>query len=52
MTARSGGQPEGKLTGVPVNVKDLVYVTGVRTFGGAPGKRIWCEVDGVASIVI
>ena len=27
--AWSFGQPEGKLTGVPVSIKDLVYVAGV-----------------------
>ena len=37
--AWSAGRPEGKLTGVPVSIKDLVYVAGVRALGGAPANR-------------
>ncbi len=37
--AWSAGQPEGKLTGVPVSIKDLVYVAGVRALGGAPANK-------------
>jgi aspartyl-tRNA(Asn)/glutamyl-tRNA(Gln) amidotransferase subunit A len=37
--AWSSGQPDGKLAGVPVSIKDLVYVAGVRALGGAPANR-------------
>ncbi len=33
------GQARGALLGVPVTVKDLVYVAGVPARGGAPGNR-------------
>ena len=34
--AWAAGRPPGKLTGVPVSIKDLVYVAGVPALGGAP----------------
>jgi aspartyl-tRNA(Asn)/glutamyl-tRNA(Gln) amidotransferase subunit A len=37
--AWSAGSPVGKLAGVPVSIKDLVYVAGVRALGGAPTNR-------------
>ncbi len=37
--AWSAGRPPGKLTGVPVSIKDLVYVAGVRALGGAPANK-------------
>jgi len=37
--AWSAGRPAGRLAGVPVSIKDLVYVAGVRAFGGAPANR-------------
>jgi aspartyl-tRNA(Asn)/glutamyl-tRNA(Gln) amidotransferase subunit A len=37
--AWAAGSPEGKLTGVPVSIKDLVYVAGVPALGGAPANR-------------
>ena len=37
--AWSSGQPQGKLTGVPVSIKDLVYVAGLPALGGAPANR-------------
>jgi len=37
--AWSSGQPQGKLTGVPVSIKDLVYVAGVPALGGAPANK-------------
>ena len=37
--AWSSGRPEGKLAGVPVSIKDLVYVAGVRALGGAPANK-------------
>jgi aspartyl-tRNA(Asn)/glutamyl-tRNA(Gln) amidotransferase subunit A len=37
--AWSKGRPAGRLTGVPVSIKDLVYVAGVRALGGAPANR-------------
>ncbi len=37
--AWSAGRPEGKLAGVPVSIKDLIYVAGVRALGGAPANN-------------
>ena len=37
--AWSSGQPQGKLTGVPVSIKDLVYVAGLPALGGAPANK-------------
>jgi aspartyl-tRNA(Asn)/glutamyl-tRNA(Gln) amidotransferase subunit A len=37
--AWSSGRPEGKLMGVPVSIKDLVYVAGVPALGGAPANK-------------
>jgi aspartyl-tRNA(Asn)/glutamyl-tRNA(Gln) amidotransferase subunit A len=37
--AWSAGRPAGKLAGVPVSIKDLVYVAGVRALGGAPANK-------------
>ena len=37
--AWSSGSPVGKLAGVPVSIKDLVYVAGVRALGGAPANK-------------
>jgi aspartyl-tRNA(Asn)/glutamyl-tRNA(Gln) amidotransferase subunit A len=37
--AWSSGSPVGNLAGVPVSIKDLVYVAGVRALGGAPANR-------------
>ncbi len=37
--AWSSGQPRGKLTGVPVSIKDLVYVAGLPALGGAPTNK-------------
>ena len=37
--AWAAGSPEGKLTGVPVSIKDLVYVAGVPARGGAPANK-------------
>jgi aspartyl-tRNA(Asn)/glutamyl-tRNA(Gln) amidotransferase subunit A len=37
--AWSTGRPEGRLAGVPVSIKDLVYVAGVRALGGAPANK-------------
>ena len=37
--AWAAGHPEGKLTGVPVSIKDLVYVAGVPALGGAPANK-------------
>ena len=37
-------EPQGKLTGVPVSIKDLVYVAGTPALGGAPANRISCRV--------
>jgi len=37
--AWSAGRPKGKLAGVPVSIKDLVYVAGVRALGGAPANK-------------
>ena len=37
--AWSAGRPKGKLAGVPVSIKDLVYVAGVRALGGAPANE-------------
>jgi aspartyl-tRNA(Asn)/glutamyl-tRNA(Gln) amidotransferase subunit A len=37
--AWSKGRPAGRLAGVPVSIKDLVYVAGVRALGGAPANR-------------
>ncbi|MEO8040532.1 MAG: amidase family protein [Betaproteobacteria bacterium] len=34
---RSGTPPSGALAGVPVTVKDLIFVAGVPAHGGAPG---------------
>ncbi|WP_311966780.1 amidase [Bradyrhizobium australiense] len=33
------GQPQGRLAGVPVTIKDLVFVAGVPALGGAPSNR-------------
>jgi aspartyl-tRNA(Asn)/glutamyl-tRNA(Gln) amidotransferase subunit A len=37
--AWASGQPLSRLTGVPVSVKDLVYVANVRALGGAPTNQ-------------
>jgi aspartyl-tRNA(Asn)/glutamyl-tRNA(Gln) amidotransferase subunit A len=37
--AWSSRSPVGKLSGVPVSIKDLVYVAGVRALGGAPANK-------------
>jgi aspartyl-tRNA(Asn)/glutamyl-tRNA(Gln) amidotransferase subunit A len=37
--AWSSGSTVGKLAGVPVSIKDLVYVAGVRALGGAPANK-------------
>jgi aspartyl-tRNA(Asn)/glutamyl-tRNA(Gln) amidotransferase subunit A len=37
--AWSSGQPQGKLTGVPVSIKDLVYVAWLPALGGAPANK-------------
>jgi aspartyl-tRNA(Asn)/glutamyl-tRNA(Gln) amidotransferase subunit A len=37
--AWSSGRPEGKLMGVPVSIKDLVYVAGIPALGGAPANK-------------
>jgi aspartyl-tRNA(Asn)/glutamyl-tRNA(Gln) amidotransferase subunit A len=41
-----GGTPQGALTGVPVTVKDLIFVAGVPARGGAPAfEQFVPEVD-------
>ena len=37
--AWASGRPQGRLAGVPVTVKDLVYVAGVPALGGAPANK-------------
>jgi aspartyl-tRNA(Asn)/glutamyl-tRNA(Gln) amidotransferase subunit A len=37
--AWASGRQQGRLAGVPVTVKDLVYVAGVPAFGGAPANK-------------
>jgi aspartyl-tRNA(Asn)/glutamyl-tRNA(Gln) amidotransferase subunit A len=37
--AWAAGRPRGRLAGVPVTVKDLIYVAGVPALGGAPANQ-------------
>jgi aspartyl-tRNA(Asn)/glutamyl-tRNA(Gln) amidotransferase subunit A len=47
--AWASGRPQGRLAGVPVSIKDLVYVAGVPAFGGAPvNKDLVPTVDAAA----
>lgn len=47
--AWASGRTQGRLAGVPVTVKDLVYVAGVPAFGGAPSNKDFVPtVDGAA----
>jgi len=47
--AWKSGQPAGKLAGVPVSIKDLVFVAGVPALGGAPlNKDFVPAADGAA----
>jgi len=47
--AWKSGQPAGPLAGVPVTIKDLVFVAGVPALGGAPLNRDFVPaVDGAA----
>src|SRR5260221_683175 len=47
--ARASGGPQGRMAGVPVSIKDLVYVAGVPAFGGAPiNKDLVPTVDAAA----
>jgi aspartyl-tRNA(Asn)/glutamyl-tRNA(Gln) amidotransferase subunit A len=47
--AWSSGRPVGRLLGVPVSIKDLLYVAGVRALGGArANKDLVPSVDSAA----
>jgi aspartyl-tRNA(Asn)/glutamyl-tRNA(Gln) amidotransferase subunit A len=48
--AWAAGRPQGRLAGVPVSVKDLVYVGQVRAFGGAPANRDLVAPDDAAAV--
>jgi aspartyl-tRNA(Asn)/glutamyl-tRNA(Gln) amidotransferase subunit A len=48
-SAYASGRSPGRLAGVPVTVKDLVYVAGVPAFGGSPlNKDFVPAIDGAA----
>ena len=48
--AWASGHKPGRLAGVPVTVKDLVYVAGVPALGGAPTKRDFVPTADAAAV--
>jgi aspartyl-tRNA(Asn)/glutamyl-tRNA(Gln) amidotransferase subunit A len=48
--AWASGRKPGKLAGVPVTIKDLVYVAGVPAFGGAPANKGFVPTADAAAV--
>jgi aspartyl-tRNA(Asn)/glutamyl-tRNA(Gln) amidotransferase subunit A len=48
--AWASGRKPGPLAGVPVTIKDLVYVAGVPAFGGAPGNKDFVPTADAAAV--
>jgi aspartyl-tRNA(Asn)/glutamyl-tRNA(Gln) amidotransferase subunit A len=48
--AWASGRKAGKLAGVPVTIKDLVYVAGVPAFGGAPANKDFVPTADAAAV--
>jgi aspartyl-tRNA(Asn)/glutamyl-tRNA(Gln) amidotransferase subunit A len=48
--AWASGRPQSRLTGIPVSVKDLVYVANVRALGGAPTNRDFVPTVDAAAV--